>query len=116
MSNMTPLQCVELQFDAYNARDLSRFLEAFAEDVQSFRLPEMTPTLTGKASYAAFYAEQRFNRPGLRAELINRIVVGNTVIDHELIHGLGGAPIETAIMFVIENGLINKVFAIPGKS
>lgn len=115
MTMMTPLQCVQLQFDAYNERDLPRFLSAFAEDVRSFRLPDMTPLLAGKAAYGEFYARERFVHEGLRAEVINRIALGNTVVDHEMIHGLGSEPIETAIMFVIRDGLIAEVFAIPGK-
>lgn len=115
MTMMTPLQCVQLQFDAYNERDLPRFLSAFAEDVRSYRLPDMVPLLAGKAAYGDFYAKERFVHPKLRAELINRIALGNKVIDHELIHGLAEEPIETAIMFVIEGGLIAQVFAIPVK-
>jgi len=113
---MTPVECVERQFEAYNKRDLSRFLTAFADDVRSYRLPDMMLLLDGKAAYADFYASQRFIHEGLRAELLSRMVIGNKVIDHELIHGLGPEPIETAIMFVVEEGLIRTVFAIPAKS
>ena len=116
MGQMTAVECADLQFEAYNDRDLPRFLSAFAEDVSSFRLPDMTPLLQGKAAYGKFYAENRFNHEGLRAEILNRIVLGNTVIDYELIHGLSDEPIETAIMFVVENGLIARVFVIPSKS
>lgn len=116
MTLMTPVECVELQFDAYNQRDLPRFLSAFADDVRSYRLPDMAVLLSGKAAYRGFYASQRFVHSGLRAELLSRMVVGNKVIDHELIHGLGPEPIETAVMFVVEQGLITTVFAIPAKS
>ncbi|MDB5586931.1 MAG: steroid delta-isomerase protein [Devosia sp.] len=112
---MTPLEIVEEQFAAYNARDLERFMACFADTVRAIRLPDMVTTLDGKAAYAAFYAKERFAHEGLRAELVNRIAYGNKVIDHELIHGLGPDPIETAIMFVIEDGLIATAFAIPGK-
>ena len=115
MTMMTPIEAVQLQFEAYNERNLPRFLSAFAEDISSFRLPDMTPVLSGKAAYGEFYARERFNHAGLRAELVNRVALGDTVIDHELIHGLAPEPIETAIMFVIRDGLIAKVFAIPGK-
>lgn len=116
MTIMTPLQCVELQFEAYNQRDLPRFLSAFADNIRSIRLPDMTLMIEGKAAYGEFYASQRFIHVGLRAELLNRMVIGNKVIDHELIHGLGPEPIETGIMFVVENGLISTVFGIPAKS
>lgn len=116
MTLMTPLQCVELQFDAYNRRDLPLFLTAFADTIRSFRLPDMTLMLDGKAAYGEFYASQRFVHQGLRAELLSRMVIGNKIIDHELIHGLGPEPIETAVMFVVEEGLIGTVFAIPARS
>jgi hypothetical protein len=113
MTLMTPLEAVQLQFDAYNQRDLPRFLSAFSDDVRSYRLPDMTLIIHGKAAYGEFYASQRFVHTGLRAELLNRIVNGNKVIDHELIHGLGPEPMETAVMFVVEQGLISTVFSIP---
>ena len=113
---MTPLQCVQLQFEAYNQRDLPRFLSAFADNVRSYRLPDMTLLLDGRAAYGEFYASQRFVHEGLRAELLSRMVIGNKVIDHELIHGLGSQPVETAVMFVVEEGLISTAFAIPAKS
>ena len=37
-------------------------------------------------------------------------------IDHELIHGLGPEPMETAVIFEVVDGLIEKVFAIPAKT
>ena len=116
MTLMTPLEAVQLQFDAYNERDLPRFLSAFADDVRGYRLPDMALMLDGKAAYGEFYRSERFVHVGLRAELVNRIVNGNTIIDHELIHGLAPEPIETAVMFVVEQGLIRTTFAIPGKS
>jgi hypothetical protein len=116
MTLMTPLEAVQLQFEAYNQRDLPRFLSAFSDDVRSYRLPDMTLMIGGKAAYGEFYASQRFVHAGLRAELLNRMVVGNKVIDHELIHGLGPEPIETAVMFVVVEGLISRVFSIPATS
>lgn len=116
MTQMTPLQCAELQFDAYNQRDLPRFLSAFADDIQTFRLPDMTPVLSGKAAFAEFFATQRFNREGLRAELVNRMVLGNTVIDHERIYGLSDAPVEMVVVMVIEEGHIAQEFVIPNNS
>ena len=116
MALMTPVECVQWQFDAYNQRDLARFLAVFADDISSIRLPDMAPLLRGKAAYGEFYATQRFVHDGLRAELLSRVVIGNKVIDHELIHGLGPEPIETAVMFVVEQGLISTVFSIPAKS
>ncbi|MFD1251949.1 hypothetical protein DEVEQU_03519 [Devosia equisanguinis] len=116
MTLMTPLEAVHLQFDAYNQRDLPRFLSAFAEEVRGYSLPEMTLLLDGKPAFADFYANRRFVHEGLRAELVSRMEVGDTVIDHELIHGLSSEPLETAVMFVTKGGLITTVFSIAAKS
>lgn len=113
---MTPLECVELQLAAYNERNLELFLTAFAENVRCYRLPDMVLTIDGKAALGEFYAANRFVHEGLYAKLLNRMVVGNKVIDHELIHGLGPEPMETSVVFVIEDGLIAQVFFIPAKS
>ena len=116
MTKMTPVECVQFQLDAYNQRDLEIFLSVFSDTVQSYRLSDMTLLLDGKAAFGAFYAQNRFVHEGLRAELIERMVVGNKVIDHEMIHGLGPEPMETAVIFEVEDGLIEKVFFIPAKS
>ena len=102
----SPIEVAQGQLDAYNRRDLAAFLAHFAEDVKTYRLPALEPTVQSRAQLGEFYAANRFNRPGLRAELIGRTVVGNKVFDHERIHGLGDAPLETMAVFEIEGGLI----------
>jgi hypothetical protein len=116
MTKMTPVECVEHQLAAYNDRDLERFLAVFSETVRTYRLPDMAPLLDGKPAFGAHYAANRFMHPGLHAELLSRVVVGNTVYDHELIHGISPEPIETGVLFVVEDGLIETVFFIPAKT
>lgn len=113
---MTPLQLAQAQFEAYNARDLAAFIACYSDSVQVFRPPAPQPTLSGKAAFAEFYSTQRFKLPALRAELLNRMVLGNTVIDHERIHGLGGIaepPLEMAVVYLVQHGLIQTVHAYP---
>ena len=74
---MTPTDIVQRQLDAYNAHDLERFADCFSEDVQLFRMPAEAPHIVGNAALRAFYAEHRFSIPGLRAELLNRIALGD---------------------------------------
>jgi hypothetical protein len=107
---MTPEQVVQEQFEAYNAHDLERFLAVFAEDACLFRPPATEPALAGREALAAFYAGERFCHPALRAELIHRIVLGGRVIDHERLHGLGDAPIEMAMVYEVEGGLIQRAW------
>lgn len=39
--------------------------------------------------------------PGLHAELVQRMVVGTKVIDHERIVGIGDAPMEVAAIYEV---------------
>jgi hypothetical protein len=108
----TPLALVEHQLAAYNARDLERFLAVFSDDVEVTRLPGTTPAIVGKTGFGAFYAQNRFNRPDLHAEIVNRMVMGNKVVDHERITGLGPDPIEMIVVFEIEGELIRRMWSL----
>jgi hypothetical protein len=100
---------VERQLAAYNARDLERFLACYAEDITTWRVPGTEPVLRGRAQFAEFYATQRFNREGLRAEIVNRMVLGLRVIDHERIFGVRDAPFEVIVAYEVGGGLIVRV-------
>jgi len=97
---------VQRQLDAYNARDLERFLACYAETIRVYRPPAPEPAIAGKAAFGAFYATQRFNRASLHAELVKRMVLGNKVIDHERITGARDAPFEVAVVYEVAGGLI----------
>jgi len=100
---------VERQLAAYNARDLEGFLACYAEDITAWRVPSLEPALRGRAQFAEFYATQRFNREGLRAEILNRMVLGPRVIDHERIFGVRDAPFEVAVAYEEGGGLIVRM-------
>jgi hypothetical protein len=93
----SPQDPVQRQLDAYNAHDLERFLAEYTDDVQVFRPPGAEPVLSGKRAMGEHYASKRFNLPDLHARLVNRMVAGNTVVDHEEITGLPGEPLRAAI-------------------
>ena len=105
-----PGAVAQRQLDAYNARDLPRFLAEYSDDVRLYRPPAADPTIQGKAALAAHYASQRFNLPGLHAELVNRMVLGNKVIDHERVSGVREQPFEVAAVYEVVDGLICKAW------
>ncbi|MQR02179.1 nuclear transport factor 2 family protein [Glaciimonas soli] len=110
---LTPLEVVERQFEAYNARDLDRFVSNFSETYRAYRMPSLEPYIAGKAQLTEFYATKRFNDSGLklRAELIQRTVMGDKVCDHELLWGLTASSIEMMIIWEVRNGLIETSWA-----
>ena len=101
---------VQRQLDAYNAHDLERFVAEYADDVRVFRPPASEPVLSGKAAFAEHYAKNRFNLPALHARLVNRIVSGDTVVDHEEVTGLPGGNLAAVAVYKVVDGRIQVVW------
>ena len=114
MTTRTPEQAVQHQLDAYNAHDLPRFLEVYEDDVVVYRLPSKVPAFSSLAQLAEFHRTERFHRPALRAELLNRIVLGNVVIDHERVHGVRELPFDVAASYQVVDGRIRTVWFFSG--
>jgi hypothetical protein len=47
--------------------------------------------------------------PDLHCRLLNRMVQGNTVVDHEEVWGFGEKPIYGVVVYQIKNGKIASV-------
>ena len=109
---MTPTEVVQRQVDAYNRRDLDAFVAAYSDAVVVFRMPTAEPAITGKAAFATFYATERFNRPGLHAQIVNRIVLGNKVIDHERISGVRAEPFDIVVIYEVIADQIARVWSL----
>ena len=106
---------VQTQLDDYNRRDLAAFVSNYADGIEVYRLPSTEPSITGKEAFARLYATTRFNLPGLRAELVNRIAFGNKVIDHERVHGVRPEPFEVAAAYEVRDGLIVRAWFLSGE-
>lgn len=109
-----PAVFAQRQLDAYNARDIDRFLAEYTDDVVVFRLPRAEPIIQGKQALAEHYAVNRFNLPDLHARLDNRMVLGNKVIDQEYVTGVPGGPLEVAAIYEVTPQGICKVWFVSG--
>ncbi len=107
---MTPEAIVQRQFEAANAHDIERFIAEFADDAQVFMPPAVAPTLVGKPDIAHHYSTKRFNIRALHYELLNRIVTGNIVVDHERISGIEPEPYEVVLVYQIIDGRVQTVW------
>jgi len=106
------------QLDAYNARDIDGFIREYTEDVIVYRLPNSEPILVGKAAFATHYRDNRFNQPNLHAELVNRMVFGNKVVDHERVSGISGLSnelVDVAAIYEVSLDGISKVWFVSGE-
>jgi transcriptional regulator GlxA family with amidase domain len=105
-----PEDPVQRQLDAYNARDLERFVAEYTDDVQVFRRYASEPILSGKKAFGEHYAENRFTLPALHAALVNRIVCGNIVVDHERITGLPAGDVAAVAVYEVVGDRIRTVW------
>jgi hypothetical protein len=115
MQAFDPAAFAQRQLDAYNDRDLERFVREYTDDVEVYRLGAPEPFLKGKAALAEHYARNRFNLPGLHAEVVNRMVFGNKVIDQERISGVQDTVMEVAAIYEVTPAGIAKAWFVSGQ-
>ena len=70
MIPLDPVDVVQAQLEAYNVRDLARFLATYSDSVMVYRPPAREPSISGKTELSCFYAEHRFNLPALKADIV----------------------------------------------
>ena len=100
---------IQRQLDAYNAQDLDAYVACYAGDVVVAGLNGPV-TETGREALRARYAKAFATYPENKARLINRIAVGNTVVDHEDVsRGPGKEQFEIIAIYTVKNGLIARV-------
>ncbi len=109
MKSKSPIEVVQAQLDAYNAKDIEALLATYAPDAEQFVLhgermakghEEMRPRFLG-----------RFSEPDLHARLLSRTVMANVIVDIELItrnfpEGLG--TLEMLCVYEVADGRIQK--------
>jgi len=108
-ADATAAELAQAQLDAYNAQDLDAYCAFFTDDVVVADLNGAV-TNQGIEAYRERYRGAFAQFPQNKAELLARIVVGNTVIDHEkVIRGPDGPEFEVAAIYTIRDGQIARV-------
>lgn len=103
------LAAVQGQLDAYNAQDLDLFMSFYADDCVVADLNGAV-TNSGAAAIRERYAAMFAKFPQNKAALVNRIVVGDTVVDHEDVsREPGGERFQVAAIYTIKGGKIARV-------
>lgn len=104
---------VQAQLDAYNAGDIDAFMATFHPEAELFSIEDPTPRASGHEAVRAIYADLFERSPQLHSELVNRMAVGNRVIDHERITGReGGEVLEIVMVYEVEDGAIRRAWSI----
>ncbi|MFW5761515.1 MAG: nuclear transport factor 2 family protein, partial [Cyclobacteriaceae bacterium] len=80
----------QAQLEAYNNRNIIKFLEPYADDIKAYNYPDAL-IFEGKDKMRETYGKMFANSPALHCELVHRTVMGNVVIDQERVTGIAGA-------------------------
>lgn len=98
---------VQQQLDAYNARDIEGFLATYLKDVKLYNFPYQLRT-DGLEALRKGYTNFFESASDLHCEIKNRMVIGNIVIDEELVTANGNTFRAVAI-YEVTDGRIAKV-------
>ena len=99
------------QLEAYNARDIERFMQCWADDCRYYAFP--SELLAQGAAQIRERHIERFKEPDLHGRLVNRMVVGNTVIDQEVVtrnfpEGIG--EVDVIAIYEVEKDRIARAW------
>ena len=76
----SPVQVVQFQLEALNRHDLEAFVSVVSEDV-IVTDADGAVLINGKASFTDWYRRHFDDHPGLKVELLDRMSLGEWVVD-----------------------------------
>jgi hypothetical protein len=97
---------IDRQVAAYNAQQVVECVDCFAEDAVIIRDTDGSETRAREA-LRNFYADLFRKYPRNRATILKRMIVGEHLVDEELIEGRE-KPFRTIVVYLIRNGLIQQ--------
>jgi hypothetical protein len=110
-----PEAVVQTQVDAYNAHDIERFVQCYADDITIHDLSGKEPPVKGIAELRKAYEWLAKAPREYRVQIINRVTVGRIVADVERVLELSkdkGTP-ELLAVFEVRDGKIKNVWFPP---
>jgi hypothetical protein len=110
-----PEEVIQRQLEAYNSRNVDALLAIYADDAQTFEHPA-TLVASGSAALRERFTA-RFQEPNLHATLLNRMVMGSIVVDHEEVTRTfpeGSGKLELVMIYEVREERIIKAWTIAG--
>ncbi|QNM82984.1 amidohydrolase family protein [Sphingomonas sabuli] len=102
-------EVVQRQVNAYNSHDIDAFLATYAPDARIMDFPAK-PQMQGRDMMRKVYSDMFTRLPALRVSIPRRSVIGNMVIDEEVLSGMPGMDGERAVaIYEVDGGLIRNV-------
>ena len=104
----SPEELANAQLEAYNNRDIEAFLAPYSDSVKVFD-GKGKLLYEGKEIMRDSYGKMFERTPDLYCNLVNRIAVANTVIEHEEVTFSGGKKIFAIVMYRVTDEKIQEV-------
>lgn len=107
---------IQRQLDAYNARDLDALMSTYADDIELYEHP--SKLVASGAAEARARQAARLAEPNLHAKLLQRMVMGETVIDREVVTRTfpeGPGRIDLIAIYQVRGSHIAKAWFIFGE-
>lgn len=102
---------VQMQLEAYNAKDIDAFMQWWADDCEYYQFPS-TLLARGVAEIRERHVT-RFREPDLLGKLVSRMAVEDMVIDQEVVvrnFPEGRGELDVICIYEIANGKIAKAW------
>jgi hypothetical protein len=110
-----PEVIVQRQLDAYNAKDLDAFMRLWREDAEIFEHPA---TLVARGTEQIRERHRlRFTEPNLHGRLLQRLVMGPMVVDHERVTRTfpeGPGQLEVIVTYEVRGELLARSWVLLG--
>ncbi|MEQ9466090.1 MAG: nuclear transport factor 2 family protein [Ekhidna sp.] len=110
----TPEELANEQLEAYNNRDIEAFLKPYSDSVKVYN-DKRELLYQGKETMRVQYGNMFARTPELNCNLLNRIAVNNTVIEHEEVTFGEGRKIYAIVMYKVAEGKIQEVYFLDRK-
>ena len=102
-----PESIVNKQLKTYNDRDIDAFVDTYSNDIKLYKFPDKLIS-EGHDAIRKQYGSMFKKTPDLNAQIANRMVLGNKVIDKEKVTANGNVFYAIAI-YEVKNDKILKV-------
>lgn len=108
--HMTPSMIAQGQLESYNLQNIDDFLSWYADDVEVYNFPNEL-VYKGLDEMRKRYTNAWKLNPNQKATVTDRISVGNTVMDKEIVTGrANGIIVNVIAIYKIENDKITQVY------
>ncbi len=105
MADRTPEETVQANLDAYNAKDIAAFTASYSTEAKFCKI-DGTVLLADREAIAAFHQKFFVGNPGAHCQILQHVVMGPFVVDHQQITVEGRPPMNVMLVSEVRDGLI----------